>query len=146
MKRNIFVDLIAILFILLFAYTASDKLIHVHIFQDALKKSPLIGKFATLVSYTIPVIEIAVIALLLFYNRIGLYASLILISLFTLYLGYMIIFAPHLPCTCGGIISKLTWKQHLVLNSFFILLALTGIYLQRKKPKNNSVAYNVATV
>lgn len=144
MKKHIIVDIIALAFIILFAYTAYDKLRYIEIFQSSLIQSPLIGKtFAGLVSYAIPIIEIGIVCLLFFRKRIGLFASLILMSLFTLYLGYILIFAPKLPCSCGGIIQAMTWQQHLAFNIFFTLLAAIALKLNRQK--NNPVTYNIAT-
>jgi hypothetical protein len=44
----------------------------------------------------------------------------------------MVSFDKNLPCSCGGIISKLSWKQHILFNLFFIMLSITGIKVQRK--------------
>jgi hypothetical protein len=66
-------------------------------------------------------------------RKLGLYISLGLMMAFTGYISYMMIFIPDLPCSCGGVISKMTWGQHLIFNVFFMLLALTGILLNRKR-------------
>jgi len=47
----------------------------------------------------------------------------------------MLLSGQHLPCTCGGIISKMSWKQHLGFNALFILVGLIGII----KTKKNSL-------
>jgi hypothetical protein len=52
---------------------------------------------------------------------------------FTLYIGYMVSFAEKLPCSCGGVISKMTWNQHLVFNIFFTLLSLLGVILEKRR-------------
>jgi hypothetical protein len=55
-----------------------------------------------------------------------------------LFSGYTLIILhafSYIPCSCGGIIKRLTWRQHLVLNLFFVGLAIAGIILQRKKTK-----------
>jgi hypothetical protein len=51
----------------------------------------------------------------------------------------MLAYAKHLPCSCGGVIKKLTWPQHLAFNIFFLLIAMTGIILQRKHTRKNIV-------
>jgi len=38
-------------------------------------------------------------------------------------------FVEKLPCSCGGVIAKLSWNQHLLLNLGFVLLALGAIAL-----------------
>jgi hypothetical protein len=57
----------------------------------------------------------------------GLYASLIMLSIFTSYIVGMLLTVEHLPCSCGGVIEQLTWQQHLVFNSCFITLCGLGI-------------------
>lgn len=46
--------------------------------------------------------------------------------------------AEHVPCHCGGAISRLTWVQHIWFNIMFILMAQIAIYLTVKKKKSNN--------
>ena len=55
--------------------------------------------------------------------------SLILVTAFTSYIICMKAFVEKLPCSCGGVIAKLSWNQHLLLNLGFVLLALGAIAL-----------------
>jgi hypothetical protein len=57
-----------------------------------------------------------------------------LMTSFTIY-SIMIIahFFPYVPCSCGGVIRKLTWPQHLALNLFYVALSVLGLVLQRRK-------------
>ena len=55
-------------------------------------------------------------------------------TIFTLYIGYMVAFVPKLPCSCGGIIQKMSWNQHLIFNVGFILLGVYAIWLDRYNP------------
>jgi hypothetical protein len=135
MKRNILTEIIAALFILLFVYTATSKLFEFRNFRDVLETSPSIGKFAPIVAWTLPFAEIG-IALLLFFprtKRFGLWSSLIIMLVFTGYLVYMIYLTNFRPCSCGGVLKQLTWKQHLIFNGAFTILAATGLWLDRKK-------------
>src|ERR1044072_2670219 len=134
MSRKLFAEIIGGLFILLFLYTALSKLSEIALFRLVLRSSPLISDYANLVSILIPVSEILV-SLLLFIpgtRRRGLYAAFLLMLIFTLYLAYMLSFTRQLPCSCGGVISRLSWKQHLVFNIAFTLLAIAGIRLSRE--------------
>lgn len=129
------------LFILLFLYTALSKLSEIALFRLVLRSSPLISGYANLVSILIPASEILV-SLLLFIpgtRRWGLYASFLLMLIFTLYLVYMISFTTALPCSCGGVISQLSWKQHLVFNVAFTLLSFAGIRLNRSPRRTFSL-------
>jgi hypothetical protein len=141
MSRKLVAEIIGGLFILLFLYTALSKLSEIALFRLVLRSSPLISDYANLVSILIPVSEILV-SLLLFIpgtRRRGLYAAFLLMLIFTLYLAYMLSFTRQLPCSCGGVISRLSWKQHLVFNIAFTLLAIAGIRLSRE-PRRTSLS------
>ena len=137
MKRSTWIDIISSLFILLFLYTAITKLFDLLHFRNVLYSSPLLHKIVPVVSLAIPITEI-VISIFLFFpktRRLGLWASLTLMLLFTGYITYMLYFSPALPCSCGGVISQMSWKQHLIFNSFFIILAAIGLFLNKKGNK-----------
>lgn len=132
--RHILLEIISALLILLFVYTGIDKLGNIARFRKILSASPLIGSMAGPISFLLPFAELS-IALLLFIPSLrkwGLLASLAIMSLFTLYLSYMIYFTPDLPCTCGGVLPQMTWRQHLVFNIFFTFLAATGLGLHKR--------------
>jgi hypothetical protein len=85
------------------------------------------------IAATLPAGELA-IALALVIKRvrlIGLYASYFLMLLFTGYIWIMLHYSYDLPCSCGGILAALSWKDHLIFNSVFTALALIGVILQR---------------
>lgn len=133
-KSVLIADIISALLLLLFLYTSISKLTDNGLFKNVLTASPLLKPYAGTIAWLVPSTEIA-IAILLFipcFRIKGLIASVLLITLFTIYLLYMIAFTPNLPCSCGGVIKLLTWPQHIVFNLFFILLSLTGIILYRK--------------
>ncbi|MFC0774073.1 MauE/DoxX family redox-associated membrane protein [Terrimonas alba] len=141
-KRTFAIDIISAALLLLFLYTAISKLADQANFKDVLSHSPLIKFFAGVTAWGLPAIEILV-ALLLFLpatRKKGLYAALVLLVLLTLYLICMIIFAPSLPCNCGGVIQRLSWTQHIFFNLFFILLSVAGINLSRRRFKPESSA------
>jgi Methylamine utilisation protein MauE len=130
MKKRI-PDIICGLLILLFAYAAISKLIDRQYFQAVLARMLLIKSFAGFISFALPVTELLVCILLFMpaTRPLGLYASCGLMIAFTLYIVFMILFAPHLPCSCGGFLQKLNWSQHLVFNLVFIALSITAIKL-----------------
>jgi hypothetical protein len=63
-------------------------------------------------------------------------------TVFTLYLGYMLLFTPNRPCVCGGVIKTMSWDQHIVFNCFFILLSLIAIRFHKlvEKPAANNAS------
>jgi hypothetical protein len=136
-RHNIFSNIISSLFILIFVYTAITKMFSIGALVYTLRKLDLLTDMAPYMAWFIVTGELAISLLLLFTTTrlLGLYASLALMSIFTVYIAYMLITASHLPCSCGGIIQKLSWKGHLVLNTFLVFVAAFGIYYERKRLK-----------
>jgi len=135
MKRNLVIEIISSLLILLFVYTGVSKLLDFSNFHLQLSKSPFITAFADPVAWTIPAGELLV-ALALIFKRtrlLGLYASLFLMTMFTAYIYAMLHYSYDLPCSCGGIISKMSWTQHLWFNAGFVILCISGILLQSSR-------------
>ncbi len=129
-------ECISAVLILLFIYTATSKLLSHNSFAFTLSQSPLLQQYSIPLSWIIPIIEI-LISCLLFIPRLrktGLLFSVLLIAAFTIYISYMLAFTPTLPCSCGGVIKSLTWKEHLLLNISFIVVAIVG-WLMIKKNK-----------
>jgi len=132
--KRIIVDVVCYLFIALFIYTAVSKLIAMDTFKLILVNYPLIGRYHNAVAYLVPLVEIGIsITLILPITRkIGLIASMILMVLFLIYILYMFYIDSSLPCSCGGIIAKLSWKNHSWFNSGLILLAFIGLKIYKK--------------
>src|SRR6202008_2632470 len=106
--------------ILLFAYTSISKFLAYKKFYLVLNKSPLIQNGAGVIAWLLPAAELLIVLLLIVprYRMTGLKISLGALLLFTSYLFYMILFAAHFPCNCGGVFSSISWKQHLFFNLF----------------------------
>ena len=134
LKKETIVEVIALLFVILFLYTGISKLMEYAVFKEQMADSPVLKPIAPFMAWALPITEFLV-SLLLFIPRLrlkGLYASLVLMAAFTLYIIAIMIFNKELPCSCGGIIELLSWRGHLVFNSVFIVLAFTGILLEKK--------------
>lgn len=127
----------SLLFAFLFTYVAISKFFDHYYFESVLNNSPLISWASTFLSLAIPIGELALAILLISsFRETGLLLSCIILSTFTLYVAYMILFIPQLPCSCGGILNKLSWKNHLILN---ILLTFSGIIAWRFEKRNNRI-------
>lgn len=126
-------DIICGIFIVLFTYTAVNKLVDYQTFRIALVQSPILEHYAGFMMVALPVVELLVVLLLAIpaTRRVGLFASLFLMTAFTLYISYLMFFASELPCNCGGIMRSLSWKQHLIVNIFLIALAGWAILITR---------------
>ena len=147
MKRSLISELVIGLLILLFIYTATGKLLDFSSFRHVLSRSPLIGNKAPVVAWILPLIEILISMMLILprTRHIGLWCSFALMLTFTGYVAYLLAFAPQLPCSCGGVLKQMTWKQHLVFNITYSIIALLGIWLHQRpgkpvKPVTHSAA------
>jgi hypothetical protein len=135
-KTNI-IYVVALLHIVLFTYAAVSKLLDFENFQVQLGQSPLLSAYTRLISYSVLGIEL-LIALLLALPKLrymGLLASFGLMLMFTAYIIIILNFSSFIPCSCGGILEKLDWKEHLVFNITFTLLAAIAVFLTKSNPK-----------
>nr|WP_283093139.1 MauE/DoxX family redox-associated membrane protein [Chitinophaga hostae] len=117
------------LLICLFLYTGLDKMYNHSRFMDALEKSYLLADVAGVVTWSLPVIEI-LIAVALFVPSLrmrGFKYAIVLLSVFTFYLCYMMVVSPKLPCMCAGVLEGLSWKSHIAFNIVMIVLAILGM-------------------
>lgn len=138
-KRTTIIETTAVLFIILFLYTAISKLMQYSVFKEQIAISPLLAPVAPIVSALLPWIELAVVILLIVprWRKKGLYASLALMNAFTAYIVAILTFSKDIPCSCGGIIDQLSWNQHIVFNSVFILLGLIAVILENRERLEN---------
>ena len=138
LKQNLFSEVVACLFIFLFVYTAINKLIDIKSFETTLSLSPFLRTTAPLLAWAIPIIEL-LISFLLFipkFRKIGLLFGSILMGLFTSYVGFMISVSTGLPCTCGGVIAKMSWSQHLIFNTGICIISVVAWKLKPATNKN----------
>lgn len=139
-KRQILIECISALLILLFLYASMSKFLDFHTFTGEMLNQPLPHYLTRFLIGFIPITEIVLCLLLLFERTrlLGLYGSLGFMSLFTIYSIIIILnFFGRIPCSCGGVIKRLTWRQHIVLNLFFVAISISGIILQRRKLYNS---------
>lgn len=122
---------IALLYILLFTYAAVSKILDFENFQIQLGQSPLLSPFAGAVSYGVIIVELVLVILLTIKRtqKIGFYGSLLLMTMFTTYIYIILNYSSFVPCSCGGILEKLGWTEHMIFNIAFILLALIAILI-----------------
>lgn len=143
--RTIIMEIIAFLFIILWIYAAFSKLFAYETFKLQLSKSPFLTDLSVPIAIGIPAIELIVAGMLLWKPlRIwGLYVSLFLMVLFTIYIIAILNFSHYIPCSCGGIISRLSWKQHLLFNVILVTLNIIVILsrpeLQKRKAQNQNL-------
>jgi putative oxidoreductase len=135
LKKQVLHECASALLITLFLYASLSKFLDFATFQKEMMNQPFPTSWAPFVVWIIPCTEIAIAVLLIFDRTrlLGLYGSFILMGLFTVYsIAILLHFFRYVPCSCGGVIKHLTWRQHLVFNLFFLALAVGGILIQRR--------------
>ncbi|PZR20164.1 MAG: hypothetical protein DI539_11670 [Flavobacterium psychrophilum] len=127
--KNIIVETTSYLYIVLFVYAALSKLIQFDNFSIQLGQSPLIGAFALWLRWLVPVLELLIAAglCIAFTKRLSLYLAFVLMCCFTTYIYIILNYSSYIPCSCGGILEKLNWKQHFIFNLVFLILAAVGL-------------------
>ena len=134
------ITLFSLLLTIIFVYTAVSKLMHLETFQLRVERMPYIASYALVISWIVPFLELVIAGLLWFprYRLLALYSSLVLLGVFTSYIIIVLNYSESIPCSCGGVISALGWKDHILLNISFMVLALLGILWSKKR-------YNIQT-
>jgi len=132
MKKNTIVEVISAVLVFLFIYAAVSKLLDFDKFKYQISQSPFITNISRFVVWAIPIGELLIsVALIVRRTRsAGLYSAFFLMLLFTGYIFIMLRYSPYLPCSCGGVLSGMSWKQHFVFNLAFTGLSLSGIVIQ----------------
>lgn len=94
-------------------------------------QSAMLSSYASSLAWMVPAVEI-VIAVLLAFETLrlrGLLASFSIMVMFTTYIYIVLQFTDRPPCSCGGILEKLGWVEHLIFNTVFVVLAIIAIGL-----------------
>ncbi|NQX54428.1 hypothetical protein HQN86_12455 [Pedobacter panaciterrae] len=130
-KKVIVTEIISALFILLFVYAAFSKIQDIEKFRVELGKSPLLNAFTRYIVYGIPFVELILSVLLAWKNfqYFALYVSFCLMAVFSAYIVAILNFSPYIPCSCGGILQNMSWKQHLLFNVCFMILGTFAILI-----------------
>ena len=135
-RRRLLIETLASLIILLYSYASLYKLCNFSDFINEINKQPLPKSWTPYLVRTIPTVEIAA-SLLLCFRISRLWGFLLSSLIMTTFTGYTIAVLLHgfayIPCACGGIIEDLTWGQHLVLDTSYLLLSIIGAWLCWRK-------------
>jgi putative oxidoreductase len=121
--------------VLLYIYTAAIRLMKLEDFKLAIGAQPLVPALKLFLIYAIPAACIGITLLLAipWFRKIGLYASLLLLLVFT---GYIILikmnYYGRIPCSCAGVLENVEWNTHLFFNLVFILINTVAILLHRQ--------------
>jgi len=120
------------LLIVLFAYAGLSKLLTLEDFRGELHNQSFPGWVADVLLYTLIPLELLTAGLLCFRvtETWGLRLSALLMAIFTMYIVLVLLdFWQRVPCSCGGILTGMSWGTHLVFNLFFLLLSVAALIL-----------------
>lgn len=133
-KREWLVEVVSAMLIVLFIYGALAKLIDYDKFRLQLGQSPVLTAFAGTVVWLVPAVEIVISVMLMSkrFRLAGLYAAYSLMVMFTAYIVVITRFSEYIPCSCGGVLEKLSWDQHLAFNIGFVVLSFVAIAIYPK--------------
>lgn len=132
MKRRLtiflFAEVITGLLVFLWLYTGLTKLYDVSRFAAAMRHNSILAPYADILKWLVPITEIIIVIFLCIpqTRKKGILVSAILLALFAGYISYMLLQDSDLPCTCGGILETMSWKQHLVFNISVTVLCVAA--------------------
>lgn len=134
MKR-LGLDAVVFAYVMLFMYAATSKVIEFDTFQAQIGRSPLIMEHASFFAWVVPGLEIIISILLLVPKTqvLGFYCAFTLMSIFSIYILFILNFSPYVPCSCGGVLNNMGWTEHLLFNIGFVGLSILGIVLNNKQ-------------
>ena len=138
---QVLIELFSGLLALLFLYTSMSKFLDFKESTGAMLNQPFPKWLGYGLAWAVPITELLIVIAFVIsafkfekLRTISLWASFVLMSLFTIYIAAILLhFFDKIPCSCGGGIRQLTWGQHLLFNLFFVLIALVAIILRKKE-------------
>ncbi|HEY0740318.1 MAG TPA: MauE/DoxX family redox-associated membrane protein [Chryseosolibacter sp.] len=139
MVRTIILEVARLTIIVVFCYAAVSKLLDFPRFTIQVSQSPLLTGFGDVIPATVIASEM-IVCVLLVMNRTRLAGFCLAYTIMVAFTAYIIVilnFSPFIPCSCGGILEKLNWNEHLIFNVVLTAFALTAMVLQtRMTPKH----------
>ncbi len=143
--KSIFLELICLLFILLFVYAAVSKFLVFDEFKVQIGQSPVLTAYTDWVVWIVPAIEILISLMLVIsqFRLPALYAAFTLMVMFTSYIFIILNFSDFVPCSCGGVLEKLSWTEHLIFNIIFVVLAFIGVLILSLKKNDDTLTHTV---
>lgn len=127
-----------VMLILLLFVTGLGKVFNHATFVSQLNKQPLPAWSTPILSYLLPVLELGVVAFMCIpkLRFWGLGFALLLMIAYTIYayLAYIEIYG-YVPCACGKVFEKMSWKEHFLFNLAITLLGTPALIMEYKQKK-----------
>jgi len=137
-----FLELTSYLLAALFFVAAGSKLADLEKFAWEINNQPFDNRFTPFLVIAVPVIELIIMICLLWpeIRKAGFYGSAVLMTVFTIYIG-LVTFNVYdrQPCGCAFGFEKLSWPQHLAMNSILMVLSYIALYILRRENKITAV-------
>jgi putative oxidoreductase len=144
MKKQSIIEVLSTFLLVMFLYTAFSKFFDWASYKRGMQNQHFSDVVTNLLIFTLPPIEIAAGTLLIFTKTrlIGLLTSLMLMLGFTGYVGLIVAgYFLKVPCPCGGALKELTWTQHLIFNSFFLLIAMIATIMEASLKRHQGLQF-----
>lgn len=141
--KNIISELIIFILIILWAYTFASKIFDFDTFYRQIKGAYLLDAGRSALPYILQAIHLGIVILLInkHWRGLGLLTSLSVIVIYTVYLIYILKFAPSIPCSCIAIFKGMNWNNQLYFNFIALAINLIGLitYSSLSKAPHDSV-------
>ncbi|SEL98929.1 hypothetical protein SAMN05216436_10182 [bacterium A37T11] len=123
-----------------FAYFCAMKVRHYATFQEGLALAPQLPTVAApYLAWIIPLVCFAVCAMIIYgfmqprLLKLGLWIYLVLMVLFTAFIGYILRHPVDAPCECLGLDENWRWKKHFWVNTGILTITGLAIWLHYKR-------------
>ncbi len=114
--------------ILFLTYVFVNKVIDIPAFNSNIFKTGLYSsEVAKIMAYLVLIIELLNILFLLFSKKKGLFISLGMFLIFTIYITFLNFTNRYEVCGCGGVLNGLSFEKHLFINLGLVILTLISI-------------------
>jgi len=131
--KNQILELIYAMLVILWSYASVTKLSNMERSRLQMLNQIFPPWIAEVLAWLVPLTELLLAILLLFRGTRpkALFGSLFLLVAFSGYVGLVMtgIFG-RIPCSCGGILTGMSYSVHLVFNLCYTAIAAAGLYLQ----------------
>lgn len=140
-------EIACFLIVVLFTYAAFSKISEYEDFQRQVGQSPLLTAFTGFVVWFIPSVEIIVSILLVMprFRTVAFIMAFSLMVMFTTYIIAILNFTEYIPCSCGGVLSSMGWREHLIFNIVFVIISACGSYAHQRNIAHKKVAQEYVT-
>lgn len=139
-------EIICFSLIVLFVYASLSKILDYENFRTELGQSPVLTAYAGTAAPLILALEVLTAVFLAWKpaRKWALLSSFTLMVMFTSYIIIILNFSDYIPCSCGGVLQRLGWREHVIFNIVFVIFAGAGFYIvQHKEYKDFTKTYTL---